>query len=618
MSKAVLNIIEINLLLNSEEPKNTELYGNLYYTLSGIKESKAISLEDIPHLDQKGKNALTYNKKNLIDTTVREWRATTTIIEKQKRDSTCELCNTPIKYLCYIFNFKNNTELRVGSECIKKFPGMGDYAQYSVQLRNIHKNHKIVSRRTEFYNRFPDIEQFISDADKYFTTLPILLPYELYTKLSDTITRMRLIYTKYINEGKKPFKSEMSSLDLFQLAINQYDELKMKSDNHISQYIDTPLICKRKEIDWLITNKKDNLLKLISKNSGIYTLGTLKYIANSNIVKQHIDKIISANQSSSFKIENVNNNNVLITFNKHGYQPSVALSIKLSDFMFNIGAMCITDSNFKYGNKEIIAIADILNSRQNLISIINYTYNMMNKFNCCLLQDDTTERLFLYRKGDKSIRSFVPHKFLNAYCKYLILSDDDIKRYLFSVVKGTANTKWISQKVQDQQGISDKISKLYKEYVDNQTYFSNYDRRDKFIEIITYNVQYSSDIANANIYFDNPEFIKIAREKIKLSDNSLKTVNYAVYIKDDSLMPNYQRGDLLLLQNTQNIKDGNNIFYITSDGFFTRKCHVKQSEEANDSQSSVANGFCKIFNHIEVSRHKLQSFGRIVHLLRKG
>lgn len=617
MSKTVLTIDDINLLKNSEEPKNTELYGNLYDVLCTLQNPKAVSLEQLQNLNGKGIAALTYNKKTLIDTVIKEWYAERVSEEDPAKHVRCGLCNTPNKYLYYIRNRKNGIVLNVGSHCITKFPGIEGYVEQKKQLSQIYKGRKVIERRSEFYNRFQDVEQFISDADKYFTTLPILLPYDLYTKLSDTITRMRLIYTKYINEGKKPFKSEMSSLDLFQLAIDQYNKLKVQADTHISSNLNNPLVCKRKEIDWLISNGKNHLLKSISENNGIYAIGTLKYIAKSSIVEEHKDKIVASNQSSLLKIEKISENNILFTFNKHGYQPSIILSIKLSDFMLNIGAMCIIDSNFKYGNKEIISIANISNSAQNLSSVINYTDNIMNKFNCCFLVDDTTNTLFLYRKGDKAIKTFIPHKFLSEYCKYLILSDDEIKNYLFSIIKGTTNTKWISQKVQSQQGISDKISKLYKEYIDNRTYFLNYDRHNKYIEIITYNITSDSELHNANIDFDSPEFIKIAREKIKLSDNSLRTINYAVRIKDDSLNPYYHKGDLLLLQNTQTVRDGNIIFYITSDGFFTNKCHIKQSEESTESQNNNGNGFDKIFNYIEVSRHKLKSFGRIAYLLRE-
>lgn len=614
MSKTVLALDDINLLKNSEEPKNIDLYGNLYQILCNLQNPKAVSLEQLSELDSKGIAALTYNKQTLIDTVIKEWYAEHVSEEDPAKKVRCGLCNTPNKYLYYIKNRKNGVVLNVGSHCITRFPGIEGYIKQKEQLNQIYKGHKIVARRSEFYNRFPDVEQFISDADKYFTTLPILLPYGLYIKLKNTISRMRLIYTKYVNEGRKPFQSEMNSFDLFQLAIEQYNILKIESDTHVSENINNPLACKRREIDWLIINGKDSLLESISKDNGIYTIGTLKLMASSKIAEEYKDKIINANQSSLFKIEKINENSISLTFSKQGYHPSISLSIKLSDFMFNIGAMCIVGSDFKYGNKEIVAIANISNSRQNLMSIINYTYNMMTKFNCCFLNDDTTDTLLLYRKGDKAIRNIIQHKFLNTYCKYLVLSDGDINEYLFSIIKGTRNTRWISQKVQEQQGIGDKVNKLYKEYIDNSSNSFNYNGYNKYIEIIMYDVHYNNDISNADIDFDNPEFIKVERERVKLSNNSIKSINYAVRIKDDSLKPHYDKGDILLLQSTQNVKNGNKIFYVTAEGFFTKKCNIISNSESINADNK---GFYKISNYIEVGKNKLKAFGRIAYHIRE-
>ena len=72
MSKTSLNLIEINLLLNSEEPKNTELYGNLYSVLSKLQKLKAVSLDNLSDLDNKARTTLLHSKKDLIDTIVRE------------------------------------------------------------------------------------------------------------------------------------------------------------------------------------------------------------------------------------------------------------------------------------------------------------------------------------------------------------------------------------------------------------------------------------------------------------------------------------------------------------------------------------------------------------------
>ena len=468
ITKSYLSRDEISLLVNSEEAKNTNLYGNLYDILLKIRKLKAVSLDELENLNLNyhGVSALVYNKHTLIDNATREWIATTDIVDNPKRNASCQLCNASnLRYECHICNMHNKKELLVGSECVNKFKING-YLDQKKQLVQIQKGHKIVQRRNEFYRYFPDYERIIFDAENYFNTLPILLPYELYTKLQETITRMRLIYIKFINEGKKPFKSEMNSFELFQLALDQYNKLKEQSDQFILNNENKPLICRRREINWMISNNKLNLLQEISENEGIYTRYTLKQIYLADFVVEKLNLFVERNISVQFKIEKINKSGIIFSFNKSGYYPTISFPISLNSFMNSIGANCIIDSIYTYSDKEIIECSHTFNSKRNLKSILNYTYNFINKLNCALFIDEETNTLILYRKGDRAIRQFDPNVFINAYKHYMILSDDKIKKYLFSIVKGNNTTKWITLDVQSKQGIDDKINRLYKEYRD--------------------------------------------------------------------------------------------------------------------------------------------------------
>ena len=156
MPKAILTLDEINLLRHSEEPKNQDLYGNLYDVLCNIKTPKAFSLNQLDKLDDKAISALTINKKNLIETITQEWFAERVSEEDPSKQVRCGLCNTPNKYLYYIRNRKNGEVLNVGSHCITKFPGIEGYVEQKRQLAQIHKGHQIIKRRNEFYDAFPN------------------------------------------------------------------------------------------------------------------------------------------------------------------------------------------------------------------------------------------------------------------------------------------------------------------------------------------------------------------------------------------------------------------------------------------------------------------------------
>lgn len=472
MTKSYLSRDEISLLIHSEEPKNTKLYGNLYEILLQIKELKAITLEELENrnLNYYGISALSYNKNTLINNTTKEWQATSEIIDNPKRSARCQLCNAPkLRYECHIRNIKNNIELLVGSECVNKYKING-YIEQEKQLKDIKKGQKIVQRRNLFYNRFPDYEDFISDAEKYFSNLPILLSVDLYSDLENVIKRMRVIATMYINEGKKPYKSKYDSFELFQLAINQYNKLKIKSDEYVSTNISKKFICKRMEIDWLISQNKLNLLEKISSNKGIYTLSTLQGIYSISFVQQYISLISAKNISNNMKFEKFSGNNIIFSFHKFGYSYPILFSASLKDFMKQIGASCIIEDDFTYTDKNILSISHIINIKRNLFSILEYIDNIMRKLNCAFLIDDSSNSLYLYRKGDKSVRQFSKYNFMQNYSKYILSSDKKIESHLVYVVRGNKNIKWITPEIQEKQDIDEKIGLLYKEYKESHNY----------------------------------------------------------------------------------------------------------------------------------------------------
>jgi len=600
-TKSILSRDEISLLINSEEPKNIELYGNLYSVIRSLQNIKAVSLEQLTDIDNKAIAALTYNKKTLIETVIKEWYAEKVSEEDPSRKVRCGLCNTPNKYLYYIRNRKNNILLNVGSHCITKFPGIEGYIEQKKQLTQIHKGQQIVQRRNKFYDCFPDYEEFISDAEKYFSTLPILLPYDLYTNLQNTILRMRVIATKYVNEGKKPYDSQLDSFELFQLAIDNYLKLKIDADIHVSKNIDKTLICKRPEIDWLISQKRMHLLQQISKNNGFYNIHTLKSMCFVEFIQNYINLFVSKNNSEIIKFERLNGNSVLFSFNKLGYQPAILFSAKLEDFMQCIGADCIVNHNFTYGSKNILSISNIVISDRNLVSILEYIDNMINLLNCVFLIDDSVNTLYLCRKGDKAVRQFSKQAFMNNYSKYMVLPDEEIKKYLIAVVKGNCNTKWKTTEIQAKQGIDDKIGILYKSYKESHEY--NTRPTGQIIEVMVYSLYNNSSTNKAKINFDSSEFISMERKNLKISDSQVRSIEYGLHIHDESLSPLYHKGDMLFIQPIQKFKGEAIILFASKDKAEIQNCYSESKEPES------------IFNYSNIHKKELIAYGRIIYCL---
>lgn len=599
MSKTVLTLDEINLLKNSEELKNTELYGNLYQVIYSLQNPKAVSLEDLPDLNNKAIGALTHNKKTLIDTIIKEWYAERVSEEDPNKKVRCGLCNTPNKYLYYIRNRRNGCLLNVGSHCITKFPNIEGFTEQKQQLKQIHKNHKIIARRNEFYDRFPNCETIISNAEDYFSTLPILLPYDLYTKLDEIIKRMRLIYTKYVNEGKKPFNSQLDSFELFNLAINQFYRIKNQSDEMVSSNKNDPLICKRREIDWLISQNKQHILSQIAENSGFYNLSTLRHITSVEFISDYIGDIFGRNQSQLYNFMSLKNGLLYIAFNKHGYHPQIVFSMSLKDFMQSIASYCIYDSSFTYSLNDFTQYMKILNTRSNLESVINYISDFVYKFNCILLFNEQNNSIWLCRRGDKSIRIFRPYDFLTSYSKHINESDESIKVFIFSIIKGGNTVKWITPELQAKQGIDERVNKLYKEqFLDVRERFLQYNK-NTYVEITVYKIV-KIQSGHIVIDFNHPEYVKISRRQIRVSDNTLKYIEYALYVTSECLMPQYKQGTIFLVQNTKSIKNGNTIFYVNVSNRLTIK------------QCTTTKEFESIFQHIDIHKRDIVSCGRVI------
>ena len=117
MTKSILSRDEITLFKHSEELKNTDLYGNLYDILYKINKMKAISIDELIDLglDDKGIIILTQNKKRLSDNIKREWYVRNNSAEDPNKRVRCGLCNAPNRYLFYIINRFNSTQINVGS-----------------------------------------------------------------------------------------------------------------------------------------------------------------------------------------------------------------------------------------------------------------------------------------------------------------------------------------------------------------------------------------------------------------------------------------------------------------------------------------------------------------------
>lgn len=458
-TKSILSRDEISLLKSSDEIKNTDLYGNLYHTLLQIIELEAVTLNKLKEygLDNTGVTVLTHNKGKLIDDITHEWYVESKSAEDPDKKIRCGLCNTPNRYLFYIRNRLNNAQLNVGSSCMKKFPEIEGYANHKYELGKIQRNQRERARWLQFHEKFPEAENIIDSANFYFDNLPILLPYKIYFHLEESVRLLHVVHIQYIKYGQTPKEFQKNPFVLFDETINNYNKLKIKADDFIKNNIDTPFICKRSEIDWMIKNKNEQLLKKISLNNGVYTIDTLSEIFSISFINQHLDLFIKRMQSKFINLIRPKDENSSLYFViKQGNEYLYNTSTK--KFMKQIGSKCFFDTDYMIDEQELFKISKIVVSNRTLEYVTESLKDDFDKMRYALLIDDYAEYVYLYHKFRKDVKEFTYAQFLQLFDLNKIRKHKGNKDFIRFII---TYKKWIPLEEQGKRGIDEKIQKLY-------------------------------------------------------------------------------------------------------------------------------------------------------------
>lgn len=228
MSNAILTVKEQNIIINSDEIKNTVLYGDLYKILLSTKCKKAIMLDDIS--DETAAEILQKNKNILLDKSKQEWTYIGNMtITNPLEKATCFICGRQHRNVYYVKNTKNNKIFSVGSTCVGHFP----HIQRDVNAQNMpYKDDSMqIIRKIEFQNKFKafDIEKFLNIERNNIYSLN--LSANLRQALHTSISKMHDIYYTYINIGISPYESSLHPLSLFEEELANYYILQKQSQD---------------------------------------------------------------------------------------------------------------------------------------------------------------------------------------------------------------------------------------------------------------------------------------------------------------------------------------------------------------------------------------------------
>lgn len=229
---SILTFGEINLLINSEEPKNIFHYGNLYDAITQLNCIKSIKLDELTSLDKIAAETLLYNKETLINKTMQEWIYTKNdIIENS--DLKCSWCNRRNKHVFYITNLINDNVLNVGSTCIGHFPKIQREIQNTQQ--NMDDSMQII-RRTEFINKFPNIEDILKDTKEFYKLKAPYIQNDLRLKLMDSVIKINTAYNTYIKYGTNIYYDNLHLLVSFEYEMMKYYNLRSEIEESSTNY----------------------------------------------------------------------------------------------------------------------------------------------------------------------------------------------------------------------------------------------------------------------------------------------------------------------------------------------------------------------------------------------
>lgn len=448
---------EMVLIKNSEEVKNTDIYGNLYDCLDIYTKLSVKDIEQNIVFDDKAKVVLSSveNKTLMMNRIMEEWYSSKDCDISETKIN-CQLCGSPNKYIFYIHNRNNDSDLHIGSECVKKFPDIVGIKQQQKKLSQIQKQNEERRRKIEFEVLEGDELGFIEEAEEKFKTFEIMLPYDLYNELIDTLKQLNLSKSSYIKSGGNLNRI----IEKFDLLKRKYNNLYNEAETYYNKAKNSVLICDRNTSNWLLKNNSI-LWKRISKNGGMFELETLKKIDLDSFVISKLPLFRGCLNDADIKILDVSKKHIKFSVKNSRYNSPITFFMTIKSFMETIGCYCLTDANYKF-SKENIKNISIDKTNNNFVTLYSSVSTFLRQQGYDFIIEDKTNQAYweqlpslgkqtkwnknihqtsaLYKKSSIQV-------FLETFSHFLLL-DESMLENNFGFIKGKMEQgkAWITQR----------------------------------------------------------------------------------------------------------------------------------------------------------------------------
>lgn len=465
MAKLLIRRDEMILLKNSEAGKNFDLYGNLFATLQTYDVLSEDEFYKNQTLDDKARAVILNNKKILFDEIKNEWIGIG-CNDEATGEIRCQLCRTKNKLVFYIHNKLNDNELNVGSECIKKFPGIENVAKIRRTHNEQQKYQAEVKRRIEFDEIDLANINYIKESEEWFKNFKILLPYKLFNDIKTILYNLNSLKTTYIKSGGEITHVKQQYFEFKEIL----EKCKTEAENIYEVNKGHILICRKELADWLNVNHHD-IWEAVMKNGGLLNSETLKYCYYTKFVQSHLKRFNARISDEDISIIGMNGPLIRLMIKNSDYIYPLYFGINCNVFMQNIGCYCLTNKNYYFGKKELVNIS-VEQTNSNFDAMCNRIMSPLERIGLQIERSRYTDEKYYVRlpkitrtskwsdrveTTELGYKKIAESAIFTKFSDLVFASDEEIE-IAFSRILSQLNrtTKWLSK---DEKDKMEEISK---------------------------------------------------------------------------------------------------------------------------------------------------------------
>lgn len=455
--KLLITQQEMILIKNSNEATNFELYGNLYNCIENYKKLSKADLDNNKVFDIKARTVLLNfeNKKLMMDKIMEEWYSVKNcdIVETLVN---CQLCGRPNKYVFYIHNKITESDLHIGSDCVKNFPDITGIKQQKKRLSQLQREQAQQKRKIEFEICEGEEVGFLEDAENKFKEFPVVLPFKLHMEIKNILFQLNLSKSAYIKSGGNlkeiyslycELKEELS--DLYKQADAHYDAIK-----------NDPLACDKETAEWLLKNNS-SIWEKVSKDNGLFKVDTLMKVYDERFVFKKIREIIKHLRDKDLKVIKISKSFIHFLIKNRRYVYPVTFRMSLKSFMENVGCYALTNKQYEFGKEDLHDII-IEETSNNFHAVYNSILDVLNKHGYDFIVEDKSAQAYwkklagyehrnrwsnrVYQTSPMYKKSNID-SFLKVLSLFLLKDETYLEENFDIIVKLMENGKvWITQK----------------------------------------------------------------------------------------------------------------------------------------------------------------------------